>query len=140
MAVGETANSWWNSDVTDTAQPIETTPQPPAVLIYVRDLLFSSKVVATARAEGVTFRVVRDLSKLMTTPAPRLIVDLNSAENLDAASAWKREFGGHVIGFSGHVNVDILAAAKAAGIDRVMTNGAFTAALPALIKNAHAKA
>lgn len=108
------------------------------MLIYVRDLLFSSKVVATARAEGVTFRVVRDLSKLLVTSAPRLIVDLNSAENLEAAKAWKQKFGGHVTAFSGHVNVDTLAAAKAAGIDRVMTNGAFTAALPALIKDAGA--
>jgi hypothetical protein len=104
------------------------------VLIYVRDLLFSSKVVATARAEGVSFKVVRDLSKLMATAAPRLIVDLNSAENLDAAAAWKRQYGGEVIAFAAHVAVDTLAAAKAAGIDRVMTNGAFTSSLPAIVR------
>jgi hypothetical protein len=118
--------------MTDAAAP---TPSPePAVLIYVRDLLFSSKITATARAEGVTFRVVRDKSKLLTTAAPRLLVDLNSAENLDAAAEWKKAFGGHVTGFSGHVNVDILQAAKAAGIDQVMTNGQFSASLPAILK------
>ena len=108
--------------------------EKPALLIYVRDLLFSSKVVATARAEGVSFRVVRDLSKLMTTDAGRLIVDLNAAENLDAAAAWKRQFGGPVVGFAAHVATGTLAAAKAAGVDRVMTNGAFTAQLPEIVR------
>lgn len=145
--LGGDGRLWCNAPVTDPDRPAAESPAsspatppshspavPPAVLIYVRDLLFSSKVVATARAEGVSFKVVRDLSKLMATPAPRLIVDLNSAENLDAAAAWKRQFGGEVIGFAGHVNVDTLAAARAVGIDRVMTNGAFTSALPGIIR------
>jgi hypothetical protein len=74
------------------------------------------------------------LSKLMTTPAKRLVVDLNAPENLAAAADWKRQFGGHVTGFAAHVAVETLAAAKAAGIDRVMTNGGFTASLPAIVK------
>lgn len=118
-------------DYTANVSDAETMPD---VLIYVRDLLFSSKVVATARAEGVAFRAVRDKSKLLTLPAKRLIVDLNAPENLEAAAEWKRLFGGHVTAFAAHVAVDTLAAAKAAGIDRVMTNGGFTASLPAVVK------
>ncbi|MGC4032869.1 MAG: hypothetical protein QM754_14265 [Tepidisphaeraceae bacterium] len=106
---------------------------PPAVLIYVRDLMFSSKVVATARAEGTSFRAVRDRSKLLTLPAGLLIVDLNAPENLEAAVEWKRLFGKPVIGFAGHVFVDTLNAAKAAGIDHVMTNGGFSHSLPEIM-------
>lgn len=109
-----------------------------AVLIFIRDLLFSSKVVATARAEGVSFRVVRDFSVLMKAPAPRLIVDLNEPGRLEQAVQWKQAFGGHVTGFVGHVATDIIAAARTSGIDRVMTNGAFASALPAILRGENA--
>jgi len=105
-----------------------------SVLIFVRDLMFSSKVVATARAEGVAFRVVRDFSILIQTPAPRLIVDLNEPGRLEQAVQWKQAFGGHVTGFVSHVAADTIAAAKAAGIDRVMSNGAFAGSLPQVLR------
>lgn len=105
-----------------------------AVLIYVRDLLFSSKITATARAEGVAFRVVRDFSVLMQLRAPRLIVDLNEPGRLEQAVQWKQATGGHVTGFVAHVAADTLAAARTAGIDRVMTNGAFSNSLPQVLR------
>ena len=118
----------------------ETTNRPtdqaaePQLIIFVRDLLFASKVVATARAEGVAFRAVRDVSKLLNTNGKRLIVDLNAPESLDAAIQWKEKFAGQVIGFVAHVDRERIAKAQAAGIGRVMTNGAFSASLPELIR------
>jgi hypothetical protein len=109
--------------------------QPISLLIYVRDLIFSSKVVASARAEGVTFKVVRDAGKLAETQAKRLVVDLNAEGNLDAAIAWKLRHGGRVIGFASHTAAELLQKAKAGGIDQVMTNGSFTARLPEIIRD-----
>lgn len=111
-------------------------PAPPPVLIYIRDLLFSSKVTATARAENVPFKVVRDAPKLLETPAARLLVDLNAEGALETAIAWKQRQGGHVTGFVSHVNVAAIKQAKAAGLDRVMSNGAFTAQLPQILRAA----
>jgi len=119
--------------------PTESSPtqSPPIhVLIYVRDLLFSSKIVATARAHDVAFRVVRDYSKLMDTPAAHLLVDLNEPDRLSMAVAWKQKYAGRVTGFASHVSVETLAEARAAGIDRVMTNGSFTANLETIVSQA----
>jgi len=104
------------------------------VLIYIRDLLFSSKVVATARAENVAFKVVRDVSKLMETPADLLLIDLNAEGALENAIAWKQKHGGKVTGFVAHVASATIEQAKTSGIDRVMTNGSFSANLDAILR------
>ncbi len=106
------------------------------VLIYIRDLLFSSKVVATARAENVPFKVVRDASKLLETPAEQLLVDLNAEGALENAIAWKQKHGGRVTGFVAHVAAATIEKAKTSGIDRVMTNGSFSANLESILKGA----
>jgi hypothetical protein len=112
-------------------------PDSVQVLIYVRDLLFSSKIVATARAQGVPFRVVRDYSKLMEISAAHLLVDLNEPDRLLMAVAWKQKYAGRVTGFASHVSTETLAQARSAGIDRVMTNGSFTASLETIISQSH---
>jgi hypothetical protein len=105
----------------------------PLTLIYVRDLLFSSKVVATARAENVPFKVVRDAPKVLETPAARLIVDLNAEGTLDTAIAWHQRHGGEVIGFVSHVAEEQITLAREAGV-RVMTNGAFSSQLTGIMQ------
>jgi hypothetical protein len=112
---------------------------PPALLIFVRDLMFSSKIVATARAEHVSFKVVRDFSKLQENAAGHLVVDLNAEGMLDAAIAWKAKHGGRVIGFASHTAADLLQRAKTGGIDQVMTNGSFTARLTETVRQAGAE-
>lgn len=106
---------------------------PEPVLIHIRDLLFSSKVVATAKAEGVAFKVVRDAPKLLETPGERLLIDLNADGAIETAVAWKARHNGHVTGFVSHVAAATIEKAKQAGIDRVMTNGAFSAQLPQIL-------
>jgi hypothetical protein len=111
------------------------TPRPPSpILILCRDLMFSSKITATAKAQGVPFKVIRDASKLADEPAARMMVDLTQEGYLPAAAAWKARTGGHVTGFAGHTDVETLSAAKVAGLDAVFTRGAFTSNLERIIQ------
>src|SRR4051812_34719155 len=80
-----------------TLYPMPDSPTP--VLLLCRDLLFTSKVPATARAIAIPLQVVRDPAQ----PPPqgqRLIVDLNQTGALEAAAAWKAATAGHVTGFA----------------------------------------
>jgi hypothetical protein len=106
----------------------------PEIIVHIRDLLFSSKVTATARAQGVPVQVKRNLEDVAGRV---LIVDLNAEGALERAVAWKSCTGGSVIGFLAHVAGDQIAAAKAIGIDRVMSNGSFSANLPAILAELH---
>lgn len=105
------------------------------VLAHIRDLMFSSKVTATARAVGRDVRIVRDLENLKCTDGAALIVDLALHGAIEAAAAWKQAFHGETIGFAAHVDTETIAAAKAGGIDLVMTRGSFTAQLESLLKS-----
>lgn len=112
----------------------ETSNARPIVTL-IRDLMFSSKVIATARAVGREIRVVRDLEKLQSTEGAALIVDLALPGAIEAAAAWKLAFQGETIGFAAHVDTETIAAAKAGGIDLVMTRGSFTSQLESLLKS-----
>ncbi len=70
----------------------------------------------------------------METPAERVLVDLNADGALDAIVAWKQKHAGHVTGFCSHVAVATIQRARAAGIDRVMSNGAFSAQLDQILR------
>lgn len=118
--------------MSDTPNPLDPTAVPPT-LVLIRDLLFSSKVTAAAKANGVPFKVVRDPAKLVDLDGQRLIVDLNADGHLTAAVAWKTRTGGRVIGFISHVAGDALDEARRLGIDRVMSNGGFTANIDAVL-------
>jgi hypothetical protein len=112
----------------------ELSPASQPILILCRDLMFTSKITATAKAHGVAFKVIRDPSKLSDEPAARMMVDLTQEGYLQAAADWKSRTQGHVTGFAGHTDVETLQAAKAAGLDDVFTRGAFTANLDRMIR------
>ena len=104
------------------------------LIIAVRDLLFSSRIVSAAKEAGREFQVVRHLNKLNESPGEKLIIDLNQNGAVDAAVQWKRQHAGVVIGFVSHVDVDIIAAAKAAELDQVLSRGQFTQLVSSLIR------
>ena len=110
-----------------------TTADPPATLCLIRDLMFASKVTAAATAAGVAVRLLRDPAALATVDGSQLIVDLNQPAALPAAAAWRARTGRPVIGFVSHVDVDTVAAARAAGVDRVLARSAFAQQLPDLL-------
>jgi hypothetical protein len=107
----------------------------PATLALVRDLMFSSKISATAKAGGLTVEMLRDPASLADRAGDRLIVDLNQPGALDAAIAWKgNDPSRQVIGFVSHVDGQTIARARASGIDKVMARSQFVASLETLLK------
>jgi DNA-binding NarL/FixJ family response regulator len=104
-------------------------------LALVRDLMFSSKITATARALGVACTVVREPAKLAAAaPTPLLLVDLNLAGAIEAASDYVRAHPGtEVVGFVSHTDAATISAAREAGVTRVMARSAFVERLPELL-------
>jgi hypothetical protein len=118
--------------VTFPAMPDET-PAAPTVLLLCRDLMFVSKVTATARATGVAVRVVRDPAQL-PPEGNRLLVDLNQDGAVDAAVAWKGATKGEVVGFVSHVDTETIRRAQEAGLDQVLPRSRFTTDLDRLLR------
>lgn len=108
-------------------------PELPPVLILVRDLLFSSKISATARAAGIETRLLRDPARLESELGWRLLVDLNLEGAIPAAAKWRQTTGGTVIGFVSHVDTETITAARAAGIDQVLARSRFFETLPEIV-------
>lgn len=106
--------------------------EQPSVLLLCRDLMFLSKVAATARAAGVQVQVVRDPTMLPAV-GTRLLVDLNQDGALDAAAGWKAATGGAVVGFVSHVDTAVIQRAREAGLDEVLPRSRFTADLPRIV-------
>ena len=125
------------------------TQAPSAVFAVISDLLFRSKIDDAARRAGVPLRVAKSVEQLdrhlgTSTPAV-VLVDLEMA-GLDTPAMLERlratPVGANVpvIGFAGHMNVDVIHAARAGGV-QVMARSAFVAQLPALMDRiaAHAR-
>ena len=105
----------------------------PPVLVLVRDLMFSGRIGATARAMNIPVKMLRNAAALEGANGRRLVVDLNQPEALEAAVAWKGATGGEVVGFVSHVDADTIARARAGGLDRVMPRSQFVNALPEVL-------
>jgi hypothetical protein len=104
------------------------------ILVLVRDLMFASKISGTAQAQGVSLKIIRDPDKLAGEKGDRLIVDLNQAGALEAATQWKAASAGPVIGFVSHVDHDTISRANEAGIDQVLPRSQFVARLADLLR------
>jgi hypothetical protein len=119
---------------------IETAKHPaerPAsdVVALVRDLMFAGRIRSAARGHDVRVEPLRDPAQLAAHAGGKLIVDLNQPGAIDAAAEWKSRTGGVVIGFVAHTDVDMIARARAAGIDQVLARSAFVDRLDALLKD-----
>jgi AmiR/NasT family two-component response regulator len=112
-------------------------PAPPPVLALCRDLIFASRIAATARALGVPCQILRDPDKLADQRGDLLLVDLNEPGAIEAASAWGQRHSRPVIGFVSHVHAARIAQARDAGITRVMARSGFVEALPELMTGSH---
>ena len=106
----------------------------PQALVLVRDLLFASKISATAQAAKVQIKIIRDAEKLAGESGDRLILDLNQPGALEAAVQWKSSHPGQAIGFVSHVDRATIDRAQAAGIDQVLPRSQFVARLPELLR------
>ena len=109
-------------------------PDDDCVLLLCRDLIFQSRITATARELGITTATIRDPALLVDRPGRLLVVDLNQPGAIDAAGLWRTSTRRPVVGFVSHVDAATAAAAKAAGVDRVMARSAFVTQLSAILR------
>jgi len=108
------------------------------VLAVVDDLMFTSKIKATARQLHVDVVFARSSNAAldaMRTNSPALVIlDLNNprTDPLGIVAAIKGDATLSpipIVGFVSHVEADLIEAARSAGVDDVMARSAFTARL-----------
>ena len=113
------------------------------VIVAVDDLLFASRISSAAKALGVEIEFARSpdaILEAVRTKAPRLVIlDLNSLKvrPLEAVAALKADAALAAVptlGFVSHVQADLIAAARHAGVDQVMARSAFVTQLPQLLQ------
>jgi PleD family two-component response regulator len=112
------------------------------VLVAVDDLMFSSRISTAAKAVGAAIRFTRSPDAVVaaareTIPA-LVLLDLNSARTrpLEIIAALKSDAAlaaVPTVGFVSHVDTGTIAAARRAGVDRVLARSAFVEQLPALL-------
>lgn len=114
------------------------------ILYLAADLLWASKIKGVADALGLPARPVRSLdmleARLADSPVKALVLDLDSPEvalamiaRLRAPTASPEHRAIRILAFGPHIAVDLLAAAKSAGADTVLTRGTFAARMPQLL-------
>jgi CheY-like chemotaxis protein len=113
-------------------------PAAAAGLLLSDDLLFTSRVTATARAHGLAIRVVRSGSALLETARqqrPRcVLLDLGQAGPVVAELVRGLRSGPGptmlVVAYGSHVDTATLRAAREAGCDVVLPRSKFVDELP----------
>jgi DNA-binding NarL/FixJ family response regulator len=106
----------------------------------VADLMFGSKVAATARAHGVDYRGARSLAGLREASGdPALVVidleaELPDGDPIEAvAESVRRRPSATVVAFAGHLLTDRLEAARRAGAHEVLSRGGFSGRLESMM-------
>ena len=107
------------------------------VLIVCDDLLLTSKVTATARAQGITALVARTVASALTragaTPPGCVLIDLHSGglDLIQLIAGLKSCCPNlpRLIGFGSHVNVEALKSARGAGCHLVLPRSQFSTQL-----------
>jgi hypothetical protein len=104
------------------------------IVALVADLIFGSKITATAEALGIPVRIVRTAADVRDAApaAGAVLLDLMT----DADEALVRELkAAHlpVIAFLPHVEVERATQIRAAGADRVLPRSKFSAELPKIL-------
>jgi hypothetical protein len=103
------------------------------VLVFVRDMIFASKIRATAQSLGASVQMLRDASQLAGAHGRKLIVDLNQSGVIELSAEWGRATGKDVIGFVSHTDSATIEAARAAGITQVLPRSRFVQVLAELL-------
>jgi DNA-binding NarL/FixJ family response regulator len=115
------------------------------IVCAIDDLLFSVKISTAAKRLGAEVYFERSAGRLLDTlreKRPGLVIfDLNSAaiRPVDAVGLIKSDPDLRrlrTLGFVAHVDARTTAAARAAGIDRVLARSAFVAELDTILTSA----
>lgn len=107
------------------------------IVALSRDLFFGMRMRTIIRQLGYSIQLIKDESSLVDvamSDAPLLaFVDFNQSVDWDAlAPLISSDIP--IVGFGSHTYVEGFRAAKAAGVDRVVSNGEFSRSLPDLIE------
>jgi CheY-like chemotaxis protein len=110
--------------------------------VIVEDIFFLSKIQQSSDLLGVNVVVPtgRDLAQMAMDTQPRaVILDLNhhSLPVLELTRGLKSNRvtqGIPVLGFLSHVQTDLAAAAREAGVDEVLPRSVFTQRLPQILR------
>jgi CheY-like chemotaxis protein len=112
------------------------------ILAIVDDLMFTSKIKATASQLGVALSFAKSsegaLAKMRSQRPALVIIDLNSTRSapLGTVAAMKADpelAAIPSIGFVSHVQTELIDAARQAGVDEVLARSAFTMRLPEIL-------
>jgi len=118
------------------------------ILCAVDDLLFSIKIKTAAAGVGAPVYFERDpdmvLPRIREKQPALVILDLNSARMrpLELVEAMKAdpELGRvRTLGYVSHVQTDLIAAARAAGVDEVLARSAFSDRLGEILTSGSAR-
>jgi hypothetical protein len=126
----------------ETKPPRPPVDSGPTGLLLSRDLIFTSKIKGTAAELGYSMMVAGADSQarsMIETYRPRVVlVDLTAGViAAPAALIAYRQIAGPdawFVAFGSHVDVEILAAARAAGCRDVLPRSRFAAELPELMR------
>ena len=106
------------------------------IVVLTRDLFFGMRVRTAVKQLGYSLTITKGEARTIDALAQQtpvlVLVDFNQPVDWTALASLGTA-GVPVIAFGSHTDVDGFRAAKAAGIDRVVSNGAFSRTLPDLI-------
>jgi CheY-like chemotaxis protein len=112
------------------------------IIAVLDDLFFSIKIKTAAKTLGAEVyfeRVPEQVLDSIRARAPRLVIfDLDSVKMrpIEAVAAMKADpslQGIPTLGFVSHVHADVIAAARAAGVDQVLARSAFVDRLGSIL-------
>ena len=104
------------------------------VLALVSDLMFSSRIVAEAKAAGTQVQILRKPEQLAAADGDLLLADLNLDGAAQAAANWAGTQGRRVVGFVSHMDSTAIASARDAGVQEIMARSRFVQILPQLLR------
>ena len=112
------------------------------ILAVLDDLMFTSKIKTTANQLGVTVAFARSADGAlaeMRKAAPSLVIlDLNNPRTNPLAIVGSMKQDATLasiptVGYASHVQVDVINAARQAGVDEVLPRSAFTQRLAEIL-------
>jgi PleD family two-component response regulator len=112
------------------------------IVAVLDDLMFSSKIKTTAKQLGVDVAFARSadaaLAEMRKAPPSLVILDLNNARTnpLGIEAAMKQDpalASIPTVGYASHVQVDVINAARQAGVGEVLARSAFTQQLAEIL-------
>ena len=113
------------------------------ILAVLDDLMFSSKIKTTANQLGVPIVFARSpdgaLAEMRKAAPTLVILDLNNARTdpLGIVAAMRGDpalAGIPTLGYASHVHVDVINAARQAGVGEVLPRSAFAAQLADILR------